>query len=73
MFLWKIVTIKTIEEKIVGLTLFGYMAKDDFQSLSRGGGEGERESVFYNFELLKCYVCTIQFLVVLYHEIKWQL
>ena len=44
MFLWKIVTIKTIEEKIVGLTLFGYMAKDDFQSLWGGGG-GERECV----------------------------
>ena len=29
--------------------------------------------VFYNFELLRCYVCTIQFLVVLYYEIGQQL
>ena len=50
---------------------------DDFQSLSKGGRErereGERESVFYNFELLRCHVCTIQFLVVLYYEIEQQL
>ena len=52
---------------------------DDFQSLSkrdREGGrerEGERESVFYNFELLRYYVCTILFLVVLYYEIERQL
>ena len=43
---------------------------DDFQSLSKGGRErereGERESVFYNFELLRYYVCTILFLVVLF-------
>ena len=42
---------------------------DDVQSLSKG----EREREFYNFELLRCYVCTIQFLVVLYFEIKQQL
>ena len=30
---------------------------DDFQSLSKG----ERECVFYSLELLRCYVCTIQF------------
>ena len=48
---------------------------DDFQSLSKGEGEGERESVcvFYNFELLRYYVCTIQFLVVLYFESERQL
>ena len=33
--------------------------------------QGERES--YNFELLTCYVCTIQFLVVLCYEIERQL
>ena len=36
---------------------------DDFQSLSMG--ERERERIFYDVELLSCYVCTIQFLVVL--------
>ena len=41
---------------------------DDFQSLSKGGGVGG-EKEFYIFELLRCYVCTIQFLVVLYYEI----
>ena len=45
---------------------------DNFQSLSMGGGERERVCVFYNFELLRCYVCTIQFLVVLYYEIERQ-
>ena len=29
--------------------------------------------MFYNFELLRCYVCTIQFLVVFYYEIEQQL
>ena len=42
---------------------------DDFQSLSKG----ESVCVFYNFELLRCYVCTIQFLVVLYYEIERQI
>ena len=28
--------------------------------------------LFHNFELLRCYVCTIQFLVVLYYEIERQ-
>ena len=46
---------------------------DDFQSLSKGGGEREREREFYNFELLRCYVCTIQVLVVIYYEIERQL
>ena len=62
---------------------------NDFQSLSRGVGvgegerergsggggerEGERESVFYNFELLRLHVCTVLFLVVLYYRIKQQL
>ena len=56
---------------------------DDFQSLSKGERERERERegvcvcvcecVFYNFEYLMCYVCTIQFLVVLYYEIERQL
>ena len=51
---------------------------DDFQGLLKGGG-GERERkrervcVFYNFELSRCYVGTIQFLVVLYFEIERQL
>ena len=29
--------------------------------------------VFHHFDLLRCYVCTIQFLVVLYYEVDWQL
>ena len=33
----------------------------------------QRKRECYNFELLRCYVCTIQFLVVLYYEIKQQL
>ena len=33
----------------------------------------ERECVLYNFEVLRCYVCTIQVLVVLYYEIERQL
>ena len=43
---------------------------DDFKSLSKG----ERESVcvFYIFELLRCYVCTIQFLLLFYYEIERQ-
>ena len=28
--------------------------------------------VFHNFKLLRCSVCTIQFLVVLYYEIERQ-
>ena len=49
---------------------------DDFQSLSKGEREGERErerELFYNFELLRCYVCTVQFLVELYYEVERQL
>ena len=37
-----------------------------------GESETERERGGYDFELLTCYVCTIQFLVVLYHEIERQ-
>ena len=46
------------------------------------GGGGEKGSndwifmwhmhMFYNFELLRWYVCTIQFLVGLYYEIEQQ-
>ena len=53
---------------------------DDFQSLSKGERERERERegvcvcvcecVFYNFEYLMCYVCTIQLLIVLYYAIE---
>ena len=46
---------------------------DDFQSLSKGEREDWREREFSNFELLISYVCTIQFLVVLYYEIERQL
>ena len=44
---------------------------DDFQRERKG--EREREGGGYNFELLRSYVCTIQFLVVLYYEIERQL
>ena len=42
---------------------------DDFQRER----ERERERDFYKFELIRCYVCTVQILVVLYHEIERQL
>ena len=68
-FLTKII----IVINLVSACVKTFAEDDDFQSLSRGWGwegEGERERVFYNLELLRCYVCTIQFLVVLYFEIE---
>ena len=43
---------------------------DDFQSLSKGERQRVCGCVFYNFELFRCCVCTVQFLVVLYYEIE---
>ena len=80
-FLMKITIVTNLVFSCVKISAEG----DDFQNLSKGErGERERErerarerererEFFYNFELLKCYVCTIQLLVVLYYEIKRQL
>ena len=44
-----------------------------FKVFQRGREKGETErGGGYDFELLTCHVCTIQFLVVLYHEIERQ-